>query len=196
MKVIGLTGGIGSGKTTIAKMFEALGIPVYYADDEAKKLMNTSEKIKEKLIQTFGEESYTSGNLNRKYLADLVFHDKEKLAEINAIVHPEVDQHFKFWVQKQNSEYVLQENAIIFENKKQDAFDAIITVSAPTEIKIDRVTTRDTTSRENVLARINNQLNDDYKIDNSTYVIYNIDLEDSKNQVKEIHQEILAKLKA
>lgn len=192
MKVIGLTGGIGSGKTTIAKMFEALGVPVYYADDEAKKLMNSSKKIKEKLIKTFGNESYTSGILNRKYLADLVFHDKKKLAEINEIVHPEVDRHFKSWVQKQNTPYVLQENAIIFENKKQDVFDAIITVSTPIEIKIDRVISRDTTSRENVLARIKNQLNDAYKIANSTYVIYNIDLEDSKKQVDEIHQKILA----
>ena len=192
MKVIGLTGGIGSGKTTIAKMFEALGVPVYYADDEAKKLMNSSKKIKEKLIKTFGNESYTSGILNRKYLADLVFHDKKKLTEINEIVHPEVDRHFKSWVQKQNTPYVLQENAIIFENKKQDVFDAIITVSTPIEIKIDRVISRDTTSRENVLARIKNQLNDAYKIANSTYVIYNIDLEDSKKQVDEIHQKILA----
>lgn len=192
MKVIGLTGGIGSGKTTIAKMFEALGVPVYYADDEAKKLMNSSKKIKEKLIKTFGNESYTSGILNRKYLADLVFHDKKKLAEINEIVHPEVDRHFKSWVQEQNTPYVLQENAIIFENKKQDVFDAIITVSTPIEIKIDRVLSRDTTSRENVLARIKNQLNDAYKIANSTYVIYNIDLEDSKKQVDEIHQKILA----
>lgn len=192
MKVIGLTGGIGSGKTTIAKMFEALGVPVYYADDEAKKLMNSSKKIKEKLIKTFGNESYTSGILNRKYLADLVFHNKKKLTEINEIVHPEVDRHFKSWVQKQNTPYVLQENAIIFENKKQDVFDAIITVSTPIEIKIDRVISRDTTSRENVLARIKNQLNDAYKIANSNYVIYNIDLEDSKKQVDEIHQKILA----
>ncbi len=192
MKVIGLTGGIGSGKTTIAKMFEDLGVSVYYADDEAKKLMNSSKVIKEKLINSFGKESYTSGILNRKYLADLVFHDKEKLAEINAIVHPEVDRHFKSWVQKQNAPYVLQENAIIFENTKQDAFDALITVSTPTEVKIDRVIARDATSRDNVLARINNQLNDAYKIANSTYVIYNIDLEDSKTQVNEIHQKILA----
>jgi len=154
--------------------------------------MNSSKKIKEKLIKTFGNESYTSGILNRKYLADLVFHNKKKLTEINEIVHPEVDRHFKSWVQKQNTPYVLQENAIIFENKKQDVFDAIITVSTPIEIKIDRVISRDTTSRENVLARIKNQLNDAYKIANSTYVIYNIDLEDSKKQVDEIHQKILA----
>lgn len=192
MKIIALTGGIGSGKTTIAKMFEALGIPVYYADDEAKKLMHSSETIIKKLIQTFGKKSYNSGILNRKYLADLVFHDKNKLAEINAIVHPEVDKHFKSWIQNQTAKYILQENAIIFENNNQGNFDAIITVTTPIEVKIDRVMKRDTTTRENVLARINNQLKDDFKIANSTYVIYNVDLEESKKQVNEIHEKILA----
>jgi dephospho-CoA kinase len=192
MKVIGLTGGIGSGKTTVAKMFAALGVPVYYADDEAKKLMNSSKIIQQKLQDTFGEETYVSGVLNRKYLSDLVFHDKEKLVKINAIVHPEVEKHFQSWVRKQKAQYVLQENAIIFENNKQDLFDAIITVSAPAEVKIDRVVHRDSTNRDNVLARIKNQLNDDFKISNSDYIIYNTDLEDSNRQVKEIHEKILS----
>lgn len=192
MKVIGLTGGIGSGKTTVAKMFAALGVPVYYADEEAKKLMNSSKIIQQKLRDTFGEETYVCGVLNRKYLSDLVFHDKEKLVKINAIVHPEVEKHFQTWVQKQKAQYVLQENAIIFENNKQDHFDAIITVSAPAELKIDRVVHRDSTNRENVLARIKNQLNDDFKISNSDYIIYNTDLEDSNRQVKEIHEKILS----
>jgi len=192
MKIIGLTGGIGSGKTTVAKMFSDLGVPVYYADDEAKKLMNSSKTIRQKLCNAFGEETYISGLLNRKYLADIVFQDKEKLEEINAIVHPEVYKHFKSWVQKQKAKYVLQESAIIFENNKQDLFDAIITVIAPKEVKIDRIVHRDNTQRENVLARMKNQLNDDFILSNSDYIIYNTDLEDSNRQVKEIHAKILS----
>lgn len=191
IKVVGLTGGIGSGKSTVAKMFEALGVPVYYADYEAKKLMNTSLTIKNKLLESFGAETYISEKLNRKFLANLVFNNKEKLAQLNAIVHPEVNKHFKDWVKKQTSKYVIQENAIIFENDKQGDFDAIITVTAPLEVKINRVMARDSITKENVLARMNNQWNDEDKILHSHYVIHNIDLEQSKLQVNQIHSEIM-----
>lgn len=191
IKVIGLTGGIGSGKSTVAKMFEALGVPVYYADQEAKKLMHTSPAIKNKLIESFGKEAYISNELNREFLANLVFNNKEKLAQLNAIVHPEVHKHFKDWVKKQTSKYVIQENAILFENNKQGAFDAIITVTAPLDVKINRVMARDTTTKENVLARMKNQWKDEDKISHSDYVIHNIDLEQSKLQVNQIHAKIL-----
>lgn len=191
IKVVGLTGGIGSGKSTVAKMFEALGVPVYYADYEAKKLMNTSLTIKNKLLESFGAETYISEKLNRKFLANLVFNNKEKLAQLNAIVHPEVNKHFKDWVKKQTSKYVIQENAIIFENDKQGDFDAIIMVTAPLEVKINRVMARDSITKENVLARMNNQWNDEDKILHSHYVIHNIDLEQSKLQVNQIHSEIM-----
>ena len=191
MKIVGLTGGIGSGKTTIAKMFEALGVPVYYADDEAKNLMNTSIKIKNRLIDEFGNETYINGKLNRHYLANLVFNDKEKLFKINKIVHPEVDNHFNNWIIKQNSTYVIQENAIIFESDNQNNFDVIITVTAPKNEKIKRVITRDNSTKTKVLERMKNQLSDSFKIANSKYVIYNIDLEQSKLQVQEIHSKLV-----
>jgi dephospho-CoA kinase len=186
MKVVGLTGGIGSGKTTIAKMFEEQGIPVYYADDEAKELMNTSELIKQKLISAFGEDSYQNGKLNRAYLAEQVFNDKEKLKTINSIVHPEVDRHFKEWVSAQQSKIVVQENAILFESGKKDRFDVIITVTAPEEVRIRRVVKRDQISEEQVKARIKNQMDDTEKIKNSDYTIENTDLAKSKKQVLQI----------
>ncbi len=188
MKIIGLTGGIGSGKTTIAKMFTNFGVPVYYADDEAKKLIHSNQHIKEQLIHLFGNEAYQNGELNRAFIAGIVFNDKKKLESINAIVHPEVEKHFSNWIKKQNSKYVIQENAILFESGSQNRFDKIITVTAPLEIKIERVVKRDQTSREKVMERMDNQLKDDYKIRNSAFVINNLSLEDSKNEVIKLHK--------
>jgi len=191
MTIVGLTGGIGSGKTTIAKMFQSMGVPVYYADDEAKKIMNTSSLVKNKLIDVFGEETFIEGELNRPYLADIVFNNKSDLLKINAIVHPEVEKDFRNWLTQQKFNYVIQENAIIFENKNEDRFDIIITVTAPKEVKIDRVILRDHTTREKVLERMTKQLRDDYRISHSKYVIYNTDLEQSKNQVVKIHKQLI-----
>ena len=186
MKLIGLTGGIGSGKSTIARMFEELGVPVYYADIEAKKLMHSSI-IKNKLISLFGKKSYKNSGLNTVYIANIVFKDKDKLNALNKIVHPEVNKHFKNWIKNQNATYVIQENAIIFESKNQNDFDFIITVTAPEELKIERVISRDHISKESVLARMENQLDDAYKINNSNYVIHNTDLKQSKDQVFKLH---------
>jgi len=191
MEVIGLTGGIGSGKTTIAKMFESLNVPVYYADIEAKKLMSTSNIIKIKLIDLFGNEAFIDESLNRSYIANIVFKDEKKLQKLNAIVHPEVERHFDSWVKSQNSKYVIQENAIIFENDNQSKFDKMITVTAPKEIKISRVMQRDGVSESMVLDRMKNQLKDGFKIKNSDFVIYNTDLKQSKHQVLKIHQELI-----
>ena len=192
MKTVGLTGGIGSGKTTIAKMFEELGVPLYFADDEAKKLMNSNDQIQKKLIDLFGKETYKNGELNREFIAGIVFNDKDKLNKINSIVHPEVEKHFKNWAEDQNSKYVIQENAIIFESGAQDRFNYIITVTAPVDVKIDRVRKRDHISKEKVLERMNNQLDDDYKIKNSFFVINNLILEDSKKEVNKIHKFLLS----
>ena len=191
MLVIGLTGGIGSGKSTVAKMFEALGIPVYYADDEAKALMHRSKIIRRKLIQKFGEEVYQNKQLNRAYLASKIFKDKEALAYVSSVVHPKVAQHFKRWIKKQNAPYVLQENAILFENGSYKNFDKIITVTAPLETKIKRVIKRDNTNREQVLSRINNQLSDSEKINKSDFVITNTNLKETQEQVEDIHHKIL-----
>lgn len=194
MRIVGLTGGIGSGKSTVARMFEELGVPVYYSDDEAKNLMNTSDQIKEGLIAVFGEKSFEKGNLNRSYIASLVFNDEEKLKILNSIVHPEVKRNFRQWVLEQNASYVIQENPLIFENNSQDDFDVVITVTAPKEIRIQRVMERDGVSENQVLARVNNQLEDQLKINASHFVITNKSLRDTKLQVERINEEILAQI--
>ncbi len=191
MKIIGLTGGIGSGKTTIAKMFEELGVSVYYADDEARKLMNLNKKIHKELVQVFGKEAFKDGELNRAFIANIIFNDKNKLNKINAIVHPEVERHFKKWVSYKSSKYVIQENALIFESGAQDRFDKIITITAPIDVRINRVKNRDGVSKEKVLERMHNQLDDSYKIKNSFFSINNIDLEASRREVNRINESLI-----
>jgi len=193
MIVIGLTGGIGSGKTTVAKMFYELGVPVYIADIEAKKLMNRSKVVKRKLIQLFGDTAYVNNKLNKAYIAKLIFGNKDLLQEMNAIVHPKVAKHFKKWIQKQESKYVIKEAAILFENGNYKECDYIITVTAPEQIRIKRVLERDQTSVKKIKAIINNQWNDKKKIELSDYVINNVNIEQTQQKVKEIHQEILKK---
>ncbi len=188
---VGLTGGIGSGKTTIAEYFKELGIPVYVADIEARGLMDTSKSIQKKLIDAFGAVAYINGELNRQYLAQLVFNDKEKLKRINNIIHPEVAKHFSEWLNQQDAPYCIQENAIIFENSKADEFDYIISVTAPLEIRIQRVLKRDAISKEQILARMNNQWNDEEKNKLSDFIIENIDLSATKKQVRKIHQKLV-----
>lgn len=191
MIVVGLTGGIGSGKTTVAKQFMALGIPVYIADEEAKKLMNTSQVIKRKLIQLFGNEAYVNEELNKSFIANIIFNDKSYLKKMNAIVHPRVAAHFKKWVLKQNTPYVIKEVAILFENEGYKQCDYVITVIAPKSIRIERLLKRDATTKDKVEAIMKNQWSDEEKTKLSDYVITNIDLENTKNKVLKIHAEIL-----
>ena len=191
MIVVGLTGGIGAGKSTIATFFKELNVPVYIADNEAKRLMHTSKVVKEKIINEFGEEAYIHNKLNRPFLAAIVFSDKSKLTAINAIVHPSVSNSFKRWTHKQSSPYVIQENAILFENGTSHKFDYIITVTAPLDEKIQRVMDRDTVKRADVLTRINNQISDNEKIESSDFVIHNIDRVSSKKEVLKIHKKLL-----
>jgi len=194
LRIVGLTGGIGSGKSTVARMFEELGVPVYYSDDEAKNLMNTSDQIKEGLIAVFGQKSFENGKLNRSYIASLVFNSEEKLKKLNSIVHPEVKRNFKKWILDQSASYVIQENPLIFENNSQDDFDVVITVTAPKKTRIQRVMERDGLSENQVLARVNNQLEDQLKIDASHFVITNESLNDTKLQVKRINEAILTQI--
>ncbi|MBC3848019.1 dephospho-CoA kinase [Winogradskyella echinorum] len=191
MKVVGLTGGIGSGKTTILKCFKAFDIPVYIADDEAKALMNRSKVIKRKLIQLFGESAYKHDKLNRPYLASKIFNDKSLLSKMNAIVHPKVASHFKRWLKKQDAPYIIKEAAIIFENNLENQYDYIITVIADKDLRIKRVMQRDNASKEKIQSIINNQLSDDEKVKRSDFVIVNNDLETAKAQAKDIHQQLL-----
>ncbi len=187
MLKVGLTGGIGSGKSTVAHYFSELGIPLYFADIEAKKLMNSSKIIHRKLTQRFGEDVYINNKLNRPFLANLIFTNRSHLAFVNSVVHPKVNQHFNRWVKRQKSPYVIQENALLFENNSYLFFDKIITVTAPKEIKINRVIKRDHTTKKMVLDRMNNQLADTEKITKSDYVINNSDLEKTREQVLKIH---------
>lgn len=192
MIVVGLTGGIGSGKSTIGDMFKDLGVPVYNSDIRAKKLMNTSKKIRKSLIALFGEEAFIDEKLNRSFIAEKVFNDTKLLADLNNIVHPRVRKNFLKWVKKQESPYVIQETALLFENKAQAFYDKVILVTAPKELRISRVQNRDKSSREQIISRMNNQLDDESKINLADYCIENIDLERTRQKVIDLHQRILA----
>jgi dephospho-CoA kinase len=185
-KIIGLTGGIGSGKTTIAKYFQSFGIPVYIADDEAKNIMQSSEIIAA-IKNTFGEAIFEHGTLNREKLANIVFNEPEKLELLNNIVHPAVKKHFEHWLlQYKKIHYVIYEAAILFESGGYKNCDFIITVTAPVDKRIQRVIERDKTTRELVLKRINAQWTDEKRISKSDFVIENISLENAKLEVYRI----------
>lgn len=187
MKIVGLTGGIGSGKTTVLKMFQTLGAEVYIADIEAKKLMNSDLKLIQQIRQIFGEKSYVNNVLNRQYIAEVVFNNKEKLLRLNSIVHPKVREHFKEFIHYTKAEIVLYESAILFESGSDTLCNFIITVIANLEDRIQRVVLRDKTTEEQIKNRINNQLVDDYKIKKAHFVINNQTLQDTKLQVDTIY---------
>ncbi|MEC4003790.1 dephospho-CoA kinase [Flavobacterium sp. SUN052] len=184
---MGLTGGIGSGKTTVANYIQSKGIPVYISDIEAKKVMEFPEII-EQISITFGNDLInTDKSLNREKLATIVFNIPEKLKQLNAIVHPAVKKHFDNWIiQHQKDSIIVKEAAILFESGSYKDCDFIITVSAPLETRIERVLKRDATTREKILQRINNQLSDEERIARSQYVIKNENFDDTKKQVDEI----------
>ena len=185
-KVIGLTGGIGSGKTTIANYFATMGIPVYIADDAAKKVMQ-SENIVQQIKTTFGDSIFEKEILNRSKLAEIVFNNADKLAQLNAIVHPAVKSDFELWLQENKKyDYVIYEAAILFESGRYKECDVIITVTAPEEIRIERVVKRDNTTREQVLSRMKMQWNDEKRISLSNFVINNSNLKIAKEEVVEI----------
>jgi dephospho-CoA kinase len=185
-KIIGLTGGIGSGKTTVAKMFSEQGIPVYIADEEAKKLMDLDEIIEEVRI-TFGNDIIVNNKIDRAKLAKIVFNNAEQLKKLNNIVHPAVQKHFKNWLKiHYSAPYVIKEAAILFETNGHKQCDKVITVVAPQLLRIERVVLRDKSDKESVLQRINNQWSDEKKIMLSDFVIENIDLEKTKKQVDDI----------
>lgn len=191
MMIVGLTGGIGSGKSTVAKMFAKFNIPTYVADEEAKRIMHASSDVKKQLINLFGKETYINGKLNRPFIADLIFYDKSLLKKMNAIVHPAVADHFKLWVKEQNAPYVLKEAAIIFEMNAKDQYDYIITVIADQELRIKRVMERDQADLNKVMSIINNQWSDDQKTKLSDFVIENNNIEQTSQQVQNIHFKLL-----
>lgn len=170
---IGITGGIGSGKSTVAHVFEVLGIPVYYADREAKKMMNEDEELKQGIIQEFGNAAYINGILNRQHIASVVFADKEKLSVLNALVHPATIRHGLQWMERQSTPYVIKEAALIFESGSQEYLDYVIGVSAPLNVRIQRTMQRDKVTREEVLSRMQNQIQEDIKMRLCDFVIKN-----------------------
>ena len=192
MLKIGLTGGIGSGKSTVAKVFEVLGIPVYYADEEAKRLMNEDEVLKEKIQEFFGTESYTNGLLNRKYIAGIVFHDPKKLEQLNALVHPLTINDANNWLQQQTTPYAIKEAALIFETGIHEYLDYVIGVYAPASLRIQRVMERDNISLEAVMARMSKQMDEEEKMRLCNFVINNDEQQLLIPQVLALHEKLMA----
>jgi dephospho-CoA kinase len=192
--MIGLTGGIGSGKSVVAKVFATLGIPVFNADDEAKRIMQTSPEIKTKLIEQFGLEIYNEHGLDKEKLASIVFNDPFQLQLLNAIVHPVTIQAAKDWAAKQTTPYVIKEAALIFESGAADGLSKVIGVTAPLSIRIHRVMQRDGITKDQVDARMRNQISDTIKMRLCDYVIENNNQEMVIPQVLEIDKAIRAAL--
>jgi dephospho-CoA kinase len=189
-KIIGLTGGIGSGKSTIANHFLALGIPVYIADDEAKKITNSLETLNS-IELIFGKSVFENNILNRKKLAEIVFNDAEKLKLLNDIIHPLVKKHFDNWLLKHATyKMILKESALLFETKSNKHCDFVISILAPLEARIDRVIKRDNLSHQEVLIRLNNQWTDKQRIEKSDFIINNDILENAIQQADAIFNQL------
>lgn len=192
--IVGLTGGIGSGKTTAAGFFENLGIPIYIADDRAKLLMNNSENLKTQILELLGKEAYTSKGLNRPYIAGKVFDNKDLLAGLNAIVHPAVEINFIAWYKEQNAPYVIKEAAILFENAGYKKCDYMVVVTAPLKMRLQRVSKRDKLSTNEILDRIKNQWTDARKISLADAVLKNSTLTALESQVLRLHKHLIIKV--
>jgi dephospho-CoA kinase len=188
---IGLTGGIGSGKTTVARIFELLGIPVYYADAAAKTIMNEDEGLKALIMEHFGEAAYTNGVLNRTYISSIVFKNKEKLSALNALVHPATISAAEKWMQQQQAAYAIKEAALIFESGSQEGLDLVTGVYAPKPLRILRTMQRDAISREEVLKRMSSQVNEELKMKLCDFVIYNDEQQLLIPQVIALHERLL-----
>jgi dephospho-CoA kinase len=189
---IGITGGIGSGKTTVCHIFESLGIPVYYADYWAKWLLENDPELQKKIVELFGEKAYINGMYNKSLIAEQVFSNSTKLAQLNAIAHPAVELHSREWHAKQkNVPYTLKEAALIIETGGQHFLDALILVTAPEEIRINRVMQRDGSSKDAVLHRMSNQMPEADKLKYADFIIKNDGQELLIPQVLKIHQYLL-----
>jgi len=191
MLKIGLTGGVGSGKTTVSKIFASLDVPVFYADDIAKKIMNEDTILKQEIINLFGEEAYTE-SLNRKHIADIVFNDAFKLEQLNALIHPRTIEAANKWMQQQTKPYVIKEAALMFEAGASTNLDYIIGVYAPQYLRINRVMKRDMFTKEQVLERINNQIDETIKMKLCDFVIVNDEQQAVLPQVINLHKQFLS----
>ena len=190
MYKVGITGGIGSGKSTVCRMLAERGVALYDADSRAKALMSTSEALRRALIDNFGAETFTAEGLNRAYLAGMGFNDAEQLCLLNSIVHPAVIEDFEAWAEAQEGNYVVFESAILFEAGLEDRVDVAVAVMAPEALRVERVMARDGHSREQVLARIKNQMSDDERSDRAKYSIVNVDIEELEEDVEQLHRRL------
>ena len=191
MLKIGLTGGIGSGKTTVSQIFSVLGIPVFYADDVAKNMMNENEHVKQSIIDLFGKDAYKANTLNRKYIADIVFNDAFKLEQLNALVHPVTIAAAAAWMNKQTTAYIVKEAALMFESAAAANLDYVIGVYAPQVLRLQRVMHRDNVKREEVIARMNNQIDETIKMKLCDFVIVNDEQQAVLPQVLALHEKFL-----
>ncbi len=190
MKIIGLTGGIGSGKSKVLNEFKSLGVPCYEADKVAKKLMKNDQDLSIQIKSVFGIDVYYGNELDSKKLANLVFNDKTKLAALNAIVHPRVASDFKLFASKQKKPYVIKEAAILIETGAYKKLDSIILVTAPKSVRLNRVIKRDGLSLEEVLNRMECQWEDEKKIPFADFVIENNDWGKTTMQIEEIYRQL------
>ncbi len=190
-KRLGVTGGIGSGKTTVCRIFRVLGIPVFVADNVARDVMENEPDIRAAINLITGKDLYTHGNLDRKELARIIFNRPDLLRKVNAAVHPEVLERFNRWASASDSPYVIMEAAILFEAGADSLVDRVVTISAPVEERISRVMGRNELTREEVIRRINNQLGDEEREEQSYYVINNSDNEMIIPEILKIHEDML-----
>ena len=190
MYKVGITGGIGSGKSTVSRILAECGVAVYTSDDRAKELMASSQVLRDKIVDMFGEEAYLDGKLNKPYLAQRVFSNPEALAKLNSIVHPAVMDDFDRWAEEQEGNYVVLESAILFEANLDSRVDCVVSVLAPEELRIERAMQRDGASREDIVRRIANQISDDERTERSKYAIVNISLEDLHEDVEQLHRRL------
>jgi dephospho-CoA kinase len=189
---LGLTGGIGSGKTLVCQIFEKLGVSVYYADKAARDLMNTDDELKEGIRQMFGKEAYGDEGLNRLYLAEIVFGNHEMLSGLNSLVHPAVQKDFRRWMQEQEgAPYVVEEAAILFESGASSGMDLSVLVYAPEELRISRVIKRDGLKREDVLKRMGHQMSEEEKMERADHVLLNDGTSMLLPQVIELHNMVI-----
>jgi len=189
---VGLTGGIGSGKTTVAKIFELLGIPVYYADDAAKRIMNEDKELKTAIQKQFGKDAYDNEGLNRTFLSAKVFPDPAQLEILNSLVHPATIRDAAKWMSQQKTSYTIKEAALIFESGSTEHLDYVIGVYAPTQLRIKRAMERNHLSHEEVTQRINKQLDENIKMKLCDFVIYNDEQHLLITQVIELHKKLLS----
>ena len=193
MKTVGLTGGIGSGKTTVANMFKDLGVPIYNSDVAGKQLMVQDKEVKSAIVNLLGDNAYRGQELDTKYIAQLVFNDAKLLQKLNEIVHPAVRNDFDSWAKGQKTAYVIQEAAILFENGGYKFFDDMILVQAPKKIRIRRVMERDNLPEKTILERMQHQWSNSKKRKLADYIITNNELSDTVLQVKKVHDQLIKK---